>query len=187
MAMVEPPLPFASAPSRWYYVLLKGLVERGHRVTAFATCAKVQEIEQAAQLFPPDKYDLRCFAHPQRSGLAAKVESARRPYSYMFSPEMRAAVERELGQGFDVLHLEQLWCGWLGLDHADRSLVNVHHLVSIVVSLVPEPVGVQDRTQTIAGVPLRPVMLAAARGADQRDESRRVGNHGAGWNRHIGL
>ncbi len=131
MAMVEPPLPFASAPSRWYYVLLKGLVERGHRVTAFATCAKVQEIEQAAQLFPPDKYDLRCFAHPQRSGLAAKVESARRPYSYMFSPEMRAAVERELGQGFDVLHLEQLWCGWLGLDHADRSLVNVHHLVSI--------------------------------------------------------
>jgi glycosyltransferase involved in cell wall biosynthesis len=131
MTMIEPPLPFGSAPSRWYYVLLKGLVEHGHRVTAFASCAKAQEIEQAATLFPQDQYDLRCFAHPQRSGLAAKVDSARRPYSYMFSPEMRDSLERELDKGFDVLHLEQLWCGWLGLDHADRSLVNVHHLVSI--------------------------------------------------------
>ena len=131
IAMVEPPLPFGSAPSRWYYVLLKGLVARGHRVTAFASCAKANEIEQAATHFPPDRYDLRCFAHPVRSGLAAKVESARRPYSYMFSPEMRASLQHELDQGFDVLHLEQLWCGWLGLGHADRSLVNVHHLVSI--------------------------------------------------------
>ena len=131
IAMVEPPLPFGSAPARWYYVLLKGLVERGHRVTAFASCEKAQEIEQAAKLFPEDKYDLRCFAHPLRSGLAAKVETARRPYSYMFSSEMRASLKSELDQGFDVLHLEQLWCGWLGLGYADRSLVNVHHLVSI--------------------------------------------------------
>jgi len=131
IAMLEPPLPFGSAASRWYYVLLKGLAERGHRVTAFASCSKAAEIDQAARLFPADKYVLRCFAHPQRSGLAAKVESVRRPYSYMFSPEMRASLERKLGEGFDVLHLEQLWCGWLGLDHADRALINVHHLVSI--------------------------------------------------------
>jgi polysaccharide biosynthesis protein PslH len=129
--MVEPPLPFGSAPSRWYNVLLKGLVERGHRVTAFATCAKAAEIDQAASLFPRDKYDLQCFAQGRRSGFAAKVESARRPYSYMFSPEMRTAVERKLDEGFDVLHLEQLWCGWLGFGHAERSLINVHHLVSI--------------------------------------------------------
>jgi polysaccharide biosynthesis protein PslH len=131
IAMLEPPLPFGSAPSRWYKVLLNGLVERGHRVTAFATCSKADEIDQAARLFPQDKYDLQCFAHPQRSGLAAKVESALRPYSYMFSPEMRTAVEHKLDEGFDVLHLEQLWCGWLGLGHTDRSLINVHHLVSI--------------------------------------------------------
>jgi len=131
IAMLEPPLPFGSAPARWYYVLLKGLVERGHRVTAFATCSKAAEIDQAAGLFPTDRYDLRCFAHPQRSGLAAKVESVRRPYSYMFSPEMRGSLEHVLDEGFDVLHLEQLWCGWLGLGHADRSLLNVYPLVSI--------------------------------------------------------
>jgi hypothetical protein len=38
IVMQEPPLPFGSAPSRWYYVLLKTLVERGHNVSAFATC-----------------------------------------------------------------------------------------------------------------------------------------------------
>ncbi len=114
MAMIEPPLPFGSAAARWHYVLLKGLVERGHRVTAFATCSKPEEIERTAALFPPDRYDLRCFTFPARSGIKAKVETLRRPYSYMFSAEMRDSLERELDQGFDVLHLEHLWCGWLG-------------------------------------------------------------------------
>jgi polysaccharide biosynthesis protein PslH len=131
MAMIEPPLPFGSAVGRWYYVLLKGLVERGHRVTAFATCSKPDEIEKTARLFPSDRYDLRCFTHPTRSGIRAKVETLRRPYSYMFSPEMRASLERELDQGFDVLHLEHLWCGWLGSGHADRSLLNIYSLASI--------------------------------------------------------
>ncbi|MGA6973014.1 MAG: glycosyltransferase family 4 protein [Candidatus Binatus sp.] len=131
MAMIEPPLPFGSAAARWHYVLLKGLVERGHRVTAFATCSKPEEIERTAALFPPDRYDLRCFTFPARSGIKAKVETLRRPYSYMFSAEMRDSLERELDQGFDVLHLEHLWCGWLGFGHADSSLVNVHSLASI--------------------------------------------------------
>jgi polysaccharide biosynthesis protein PslH len=131
LAMIEPPLPLGSAPSRWYYVLLKGLVEHGHRVTAFATCSKPEEIEKAKRLFPQDKYDLRCFGHLRRSGLSAKMESVRRPYSYMFSPEMHAAWKRELDDGFDLLHLEQLWCGWLGRGFEDRSLINVHFLASI--------------------------------------------------------
>lgn len=150
IAMLEPPLPFGSAPSRWYYVLLKGLVERGHRVTAFATCSKPAEIDQAMRLFPPDRYDLRCFTHPQRSGLAAKVESVRRPYSYMFSPEMRGSLERVLDEGFDVLHLEQLWCGWLGLGHADRSLINVHFLPSIDLQEVKSADWRQSITNRLA-------------------------------------
>ena len=47
----------------------------------------------------------------------------------MFGPDLRAALDAELGRGFDVLHLEQLWSGWLGLEHVDRALVNVHYLV----------------------------------------------------------
>ena len=44
LVMIEPPLPFGNAAARWYYVLLRGLVARGHRVTAFAACSKPGEI-----------------------------------------------------------------------------------------------------------------------------------------------
>src|SRR5208282_3158154 len=96
-------------------------------MTAFATCSKPAEIDQAMRLFPPDRYDLRCFTHPQRSGLAAKVESVRRPYSYMFSPEMRGSLER-----------------------ADRSLINVHFLPSIDLQEVKSADWRQSITNRLA-------------------------------------
>lgn len=128
VAMIEPPLPFGNAAARWYYVLLKGLVERGHRVTALAACSKPKEIDEARALFPAPAYDLRAYPYPVRGGPAAKLETLRRPYSFMFGPDLRADLAAALAGGFDVLHLEQLWAGWLGLRHADRALVNVHHL-----------------------------------------------------------
>ena len=128
LLMLEPPLPFGSAPSRWYYVLLKGLVERGHQVTAFATSFKSCDLQKAAELFPAPRFSLRCYPHPVRSGLCAKVETLLRPYSYMFSPELRSDFKEHLEGGYDILHLEQLWCGWLGLEHSAKALVNVHHL-----------------------------------------------------------
>lgn len=131
MVMCEPPLPFGNAAARWFYVLLKGLVERGHRVKALATCSNSGEIQPAATLFPSPTYDLKCYALPQRRGIGAKLETLRRPYSYMFGADLKRDLTAALEQGFDVLHLEQLWTAWLGLRHADRALVNVHHLTWI--------------------------------------------------------
>jgi glycosyltransferase involved in cell wall biosynthesis len=132
MAMIEPPLPFGNAAARWYYVLLKGLVGRGHRVTAFAACSKEREIEESRALFPSPDYDLRLYPFPAAGGgLASKWRTLRRPYSYMFSPEFRRDLDAELARGYDVLHLEQLWSGWLAVDRPDKALVNVHHLVWI--------------------------------------------------------
>jgi polysaccharide biosynthesis protein PslH len=135
--MVEPPLPFGNAAARWYYVLLRGLVERGHEVVAFATSSKAHEIEQAAKLFPRERYDLRCYMNPVRRGLRAKFDTLANPFSYMFSPELKRDMTNELDRGFDVLHLEQLWAGWTGLEYSSRALVNVHHLVSIDMSESP--------------------------------------------------
>jgi glycosyltransferase involved in cell wall biosynthesis len=135
--MIEPPLPFGSAPSRWYYVLLKGLLERGHRVTAFATSSKPEDLRKAAELFPAPRFALRCYAHPVRSGISAKLETLVRPYSYMFSPEMKTELAKHLAAGYDILHLEQLWSGWLGLEHSPRALVNVHHLEMIDLENAP--------------------------------------------------
>ena len=131
LVMVEPPVPFGNAAARWFYVLLKGLVERGHRVTAFAACGKAEEMDRARALFPANAYDLRLYPFPERRGLRAKLETARRPFSFMFGDALRRDLRAVLAQGFDVLHLEQLWSGWLGLDHVDRALVNVHYLFRI--------------------------------------------------------
>lgn len=131
VVMIEAPLPFGNAAARWFYVLLRELVARGHRVTAFAACTKASEIEEAKKLFPAPGYDLRLYPMPVRSGVRAKVETLLRPYSYMFSAELIRDLEAELARGYDVLHLEQLWCGWLALNHTSKAVVNVHHLVWI--------------------------------------------------------
>jgi len=129
--MIEPPLPFGNAAARWFYVLLRGLVERGHKVTALAACSKPEDLQGAAELFPAPEYDLQCFVQDERRGMRAKWSTLRRPYSFMFSKEFDRAIERELAAGFDILHLEQLWCAWKGFGHTSRALVNVHHLTSI--------------------------------------------------------
>lgn len=135
VVMIEPPLPFGNAAARWFYVLLRGLVERGHHVTAFAACGKPKEMDEARRLFPSPDYDLRLYSYPtEPGGLRAKWQTLRRPYSFMFTPELRRDLEAELAKGFDIFHLEQLWSGWLGLAHPDRALVNVHHLVWIDLS-----------------------------------------------------
>jgi glycosyltransferase involved in cell wall biosynthesis len=131
LATVEAPVPFGNAAARWFYVLLRELVARGHRVTCFSACSKQSEMDEAQRLFPAPDYDLRLYPFPKRRGLRAKLETLRRPYSYMFSAELKRDLEGELARGFDVLHLEQLWSGWLGLTHREKALVNVHHLVWI--------------------------------------------------------
>ncbi|HEX4948626.1 MAG TPA: glycosyltransferase family 4 protein [Blastocatellia bacterium] len=124
LVMIEPPLPFGNAAARWYYVLLNGLVARGHEVKAFAACSKEDDIVQAQKLFPAPQFDLRCYPHPHRHGLSAKWETLRRPYSYMFSNDFKRDLEAELAKGFDLLHLEQLWGLWLKSDYPARTLVS---------------------------------------------------------------
>ena len=56
MMIEAPPLPFGNAAARWYYVLLKGLVARGHKDTAFGLRLPVgkggRDRERPGLLFP---------------------------------------------------------------------------------------------------------------------------------------
>jgi glycosyltransferase involved in cell wall biosynthesis len=131
IVLVEPPLPFGDAAARWYYVLLKGLVARGHRVTAFASCSRSEQAAEARRLFPAPEYDLRTYPVRGSSGFLGKVESFRRPFSYLFDDDFRCDLARELASGFDVLHLEQLWSGWLGLEHLAKAVLHIHYLFRI--------------------------------------------------------
>jgi glycosyltransferase involved in cell wall biosynthesis len=132
LVMNEAPLPFGHAVGRWYWVLLRGLVERGHRVTAFATCANSEDIARARALFPSPGYDLHLYPFPARTGVLRKWQTIRRPYSYMIHPELRHDLQGEISRGSDVLHLEGIWSGWLG-ERCDPSKVvlNFHSLYDI--------------------------------------------------------
>ena len=45
--MPDVPLPFGSAASRWFYVLYKGLLRRGHDVSGFATYSDEEQKKKA--------------------------------------------------------------------------------------------------------------------------------------------
>ncbi|MGL4419335.1 MAG: glycosyltransferase, partial [Gemmataceae bacterium] len=135
--MIEPPLPFAGAVCRWFYVLVRGLVERGHRVTVLAACSKPDEIAATQEFFPAPQYDVRAFPFPPTGGWRSKWNTIRRPHSYMFSTEFRAALQSVLAGGYDILHAEQLWAGWLVPPGTPRSIVNLHYLASIDLAEVP--------------------------------------------------
>ena len=131
LVMIEPPLPFGNAAGRWYHVLYRGLVERGHHVTAFATYGKADDADLARSLFPPGDFDLRLYPENVRPGLRSKWNALRRPYSYLFSPALQADFDRELAKGFDVLHLEHIWSARLALKHRAKALPHVHYLFGI--------------------------------------------------------
>ena len=131
LVMVEPPLPFGNAASRWFYVLLRQLVERGHHVTAFAACSKEREIEETRDLFPADQYTIHLYPFPPRRRLAGKLTTVLKPYSFQFGADLKRDLANSLQGGYDILHIEQLWAGWLGRGHNPRALLNVHHLQTI--------------------------------------------------------
>src|SRR5947209_4603685 len=104
IVMVEAPVPFGNAAARWFYVLLKELVKRGHHVTAFATCSKPSEMEKARSLFPSSQYDLRLYPMPTGSNIRGKWQSFRRPFSNIFSHQLKSDLKIECEKGFDILH-----------------------------------------------------------------------------------
>jgi glycosyltransferase involved in cell wall biosynthesis len=131
LLMIEPPLPFGNAAGRWYYVLLRGLVARGHDVTALASCSNPSDATEAAKLFPPGEFDLRCYPTRSRSSLSEKLQSFLRPMSYLFSSDLRRGLREEVARGYDVLHLEQLFTATLAPRETSRTIVNVHFLFDI--------------------------------------------------------
>ena len=144
LALPDPPLPFGNAAARWFWVLLKGLANSGHDVTTFAVYRGEAERDATLEAFPPSEYDLRLFRESPARGIVQKWQTLRRPYSYPFSGELRHALAQRLATGYDVLHLEQLWTGWLGWQHPTRTLLNIHYLFEIDLASKP-PDGVKER------------------------------------------
>ncbi len=131
VVLTDPPLPLGNAAARWFYVLLRGLKARGRQLSALVVCDNPNDQAEVRRLFPETEFDIRFFPPPVRKGAWRKLESFLKPYSYIFSPEIEKAVSEEARKGFDVLHLEHLWGGWLGLDHTKSAVINIHYLFEI--------------------------------------------------------
>jgi glycosyltransferase involved in cell wall biosynthesis len=126
--MPEAPDPFANAASRWYYVLLKGLADRGHDVRAYAAYTRIAYADAARARFAGTPVRLELFPYPDRGGWwGRKWATLRRPYSHFIHSALSDGVTRALQDGCDILHLEQTWAGWLGIGKT-RALLSVHWL-----------------------------------------------------------
>jgi len=127
----EPPDPFGNAVGRWYYVLARGLCERGHHVR-WLSAYDNEEFATRARTFLAglQGLDLSLYRYPIRNWFQRKRRTLRQPYSYFISEGLRAALAQELGRGYDILHLEPTWAGWLGLG-APRAVLSVLSLACV--------------------------------------------------------
>ena len=132
LACAQAPLPDGSAAGRWCYALIRGLVRRGHSVTALAACSDRAEAEAANDLFSGPGVQLNCFPALLRNRLASKLAALRRPFSYPFSPEMIARYRTECTRGYDVSHLDGTFGAYLTTPSDDsRTVLHVQNLYSI--------------------------------------------------------
>jgi glycosyltransferase involved in cell wall biosynthesis len=124
------PHPFGDTAARWFYVLMTELLARGHEVVAVAATEESDErISEAKQWLAKHsgRLTLQCHRLQVDSNvLRRKWRNLVRPRSEMLQdPALTALLQQELAKGYDVLHLEQMSTGWLGVG-VPRALLNVH-------------------------------------------------------------
>ena len=131
VVMTAVPHPFGDTAARWFYVLLKELAGRGHEVVALvATEEPEQRIDDAQPWLAKLEGKLTIHVHRLRvdaSALRRKWRNLVRPRSELLQDAgLVAILRRELQKGYDILHLEQMSTGWLGVG-VPRALLNVHY------------------------------------------------------------
>jgi len=124
------PHPFGDTAARWFYVLITELLARGHEVVALAATEEPDErVSEAKQWLSQHHGQLTLHCHRLQVdsvALRRKWQNLVRPRSEMLQDSaLTGLLQRELAKGYDVLHLEQMSTGWLGLD-VPRALLNVH-------------------------------------------------------------
>ena len=129
------PHPFGNTDARWFYVLLSELLARDCEVVALVASEEPEaRIAEAKQWLAKLKGNLTLHwhkLHVDRFGLRRKWRNLVRPRSEMLQDtELAALLRGELARDYDVLHLEQMSSGWLGLG-VPRALLNVHYFDAI--------------------------------------------------------
>jgi glycosyltransferase involved in cell wall biosynthesis len=139
------PHPFGDTAAKWFDVLVRELVRRGHHVTLLCVTEEpARHIEDArralAGIASGGRLDVTF--HPlvmTRPAWRRRLASLRQPFSEIRqADDVQRLVDERLARGYDVFHLEQLWTGWLAAG-VPRSVINVHHLE--VIDMEGQPAG----------------------------------------------
>jgi glycosyltransferase involved in cell wall biosynthesis len=123
------PHPFGDSAARWSYVLITELLLRGHEVVALAateeTAERVAETKQWLSKLG-GQLTLHCHRLEVDSfALRRRWQNLIRPCSELLQDSsLTSLLQQELAKGYDILHLEQMSTGWLGLG-VPRALLNV--------------------------------------------------------------
>jgi polysaccharide biosynthesis protein PslH len=124
------PHPFGDTAARWFYVLMSELLSRGNEVVAIAATEEPEaRVSEAKRWWSKHSGKLTLHCHHLQVDsftLRRKWQNLVRPRSELLQDSTFTALLRsELAKGYDVLHLEQMSTGWLGLN-VPRALLNVH-------------------------------------------------------------
>lgn len=127
------PHPFGSTVAKWFYVLITGLAGRGHKVLCMTASEESEKlvrdgINKLNVSGGNPGVDVRFFPmKPDLNVLRRKWRNVLRPFGELsYVDGLYDSLQVELKKGYDVLHLEELWTGWLGLG-IPRSLLNITH------------------------------------------------------------
>lgn len=133
--LVEPPLPFGNAASRWFHVLITQLEQRGHAVDVLVASGVPADIEKSKKVFK-DKKNFFIFPFGQGKSFFKKIFTFLYPQRYKFTEDFFKKMQELNPDNYDIIHIEQTWGGWSGLRYTEKSLINVHHLQMIDLEFV---------------------------------------------------
>lgn len=125
------PHPFGDTAAKWYYVLIKELLAKGHEVVCLTVSEEpaglVQEgRDKLSEGNVNGRLEFSYFpVRPDANVFRRKWRNLLYPYAELaYVPGFAEALRTELAKGYDILHLEQLWSGWVGFN-VPQTLLNV--------------------------------------------------------------
>lgn len=135
LILIEPPLPFGNAGSRWFHVLVRELQRRGHHLDILVASGVDSDIEKARTVFA-DWTNLHVFPFAKPQGLFSKIKTLLYPQRFSFNSDFQDKLKNLNPDSYDILHVEQTWGAWMSLPWARKTLVNVHFLQAIDLEIM---------------------------------------------------
>lgn len=134
------PFPFGEVNGRWNHALLKGLVESGYKVRCLSLEWDPGWAQGTREIFGANVEIsfYRANSNGSDGSWSRKWQTMRQPFSYLLPDSLRRDFEAEIRKGYDVLHLEQFWSGYLAHGRK-RCLTSIHHLQRLDLSSVRFP------------------------------------------------